>query len=156
MNSGIASGSLCEKPNAQVHRRPCEAWASVCNAQLGWWQVNGSMCMRPLCVDCRANGPFERKHATSLGANQEAHAWLIAAAEKAARMACACGEFSIGLTPKVSGAVRSAATEGHQQGPGQWRSHGPCWRPLDRPVRRAFDCLAGPTHRCTSVCRPRA
>ncbi len=40
-----------------------------------------------------------------------------------------------GLTPKVSGAGRSVATEGYQQGPGQWRSHGPCWRPLDRPVR---------------------
>lgn len=35
------------------------------------------------------------------------------------------------LTLKVSSAARSAATEGHQKGPGQWRSHGPCWRPLD-------------------------
>ena len=28
--------------NAQVHRRPCEAWTSVCNAQLGWWNVRSS------------------------------------------------------------------------------------------------------------------
>ena len=49
----------------------------------------------------------------------------------------------VNLTPKVSGAARSAATEGHQQGPGQWRSHGPCWRPLDRPVR-----VSGLARRC--------
>ena len=70
----------------------------MCNAQLGWWQVNGSMRMRPLCVDCRALGPNDCKHATSPRANQKAHARLIAAAEKAARLACACGVFSIGLT----------------------------------------------------------
>src|SRR6218665_912258 len=57
------------------------------------------------------------------------------AAEEAARVAWACGVLRMGLTPKVSGAGRSAATEGHQQGPRQWRSLGPCWRPLDRPVR---------------------
>ena len=58
------------------------------------------------------------------------------AAEEAARVALARGVFREGLTPKLSGAVRSAATEGHQQGPRQWRSLGPCWRPLERPVRR--------------------
>ena len=42
--------------------------------------------------------------------------------------------ISDGLTPKVSGA--GAEGVGHRQGPGKWRSHGPCWRPLDRPVRR--------------------
>ena len=79
----------------------------MCNAQLGWWQVNGSVCMRPLCIDCRADGPFERKHATSPCASQEAQAWLIAAAEKAARLALACGVFSIGLTPKFRGAHKA-------------------------------------------------
>ena len=53
---------------------------------------------------------------------------------------------SAGLTPKVSGAGRSAATEGYQQGPGQWRSHGPCWRPLDRPVRLVDRCAAMQVH----------
>ncbi len=51
-----------------------------------------------------------------------------------------------GLTPKVSGAGRSAATEGYQQGPGQWRSHGPCWRPLDRPVRLVDRCAVMQVH----------
>ena len=39
------------------------------------------------------------------------------AAEEAARMALACCVLRMGLTPKVSGAGRSAATAGHQQSP---------------------------------------
>ena len=119
--SSSLDGRILRVPNAQVQGRPLGAAEAnggggvPCNAQLGWWQVNGSMRMKPLCVDCRADGPNERKHATSPCANKEVHAWLMAAAEKAARLACACGVFSIGLTTKVSGAgapkVRRAPTQ---------------------------------------------
>jgi hypothetical protein len=30
-----------KKPNAQVNRQKCEAFLSVLNLQLGWWQMRG-------------------------------------------------------------------------------------------------------------------
>ena len=76
-----------------------------CNAQLGaGGYADGSVCMRALFVDCLVDGQLECKHSMTPCASQEAKAGCLIAAEQAARLAVASGEFSMRLTPKFSGA----------------------------------------------------
>ncbi len=94
-----------EWPNAQVQGRAlgvAEARSGggvPCNAQLGaGGYADGSVCMRALFVDCLVDGQLECKHSMTPCASQEAKAGCLIAAEQAARLAVASGEFSMRLT----------------------------------------------------------
>ena len=106
-----ASGAFTRGPNAKVQGRAlgmAEAIVRIgvpCNAQLGaGGYADGSVCMRALFVDCLVDGQLECKHSMTPCASQEAKAGCLIAAEQAARLAVASGEFSMRLTPKFRGA----------------------------------------------------